>query len=488
MDLIFSFLLVFNIISVLIIIPYPINLLFLALSSKNWEDPSHRYFFQYSELPEVTIQLPVFNEPKIISTTLKNIGNIKYPLDRLKIQILDDSTDETSNIIDSVSEKLIEKGFTVDIVRRSSRDGFKAGALRYGLQQDNSEFVAIFDSDFQINPNFLMQTIHYFKNNAKIGAVQSRWGHKNLNYSLFTRSMSIGLDGHFLVEKIGRKRLGAFISFNGTGGIWRRLTIDESGGWKSDTLAEDLDLAYRAQLSGYEIVYLTSTVNLQEIPPTIRCWIIQQKRWAKGFSQNIKKNLKRFLIFSFKSPSWLTIQGIIHLTQYLVPFMIIINTVTTVMLIYTPSFEGGLFSIIGVLFSFSVICGVLAYSFAIVRGDRSLWDILLIPLFLFWGAGLVIRMGVGVIDGFLRTSGVFERTPKYNISKDQNNSETINRQHIPIDKIFFLEILYILVLLAGILKTLILGGFFIFSTFYFVFLLLSTANLVLSEVLHSISD
>ncbi|MHA1444581.1 MAG: glycosyltransferase, partial [Candidatus Hodarchaeales archaeon] len=306
MDLIFSFLLVFNIISALIIIPYPINLLFLALSSKNWEDPSYNYFFQYSELPEVTIQLPVFNEPKIISTTLKNIGNIKYPLDRLKIQILDDSTDETSDIIDRVSKKLIEKGFTVDIVRRSSRDGFKAGALGYGLQQDNSEFVAIFDADFQINPNFLMQTIHYFKNNAKIGAVQSRWGHKNLNYSLFTRSMSIGLDGHFLVEKMGRKRLGAFISFNGTGGIWRRLTIDESGGWKSDTLAEDLDLAYRAQISGYEIVYLMSTVNFQEIPPTIRCWIIQQKRWAKGFSQNIKKNLKRFLIFSFKSPSWLT--------------------------------------------------------------------------------------------------------------------------------------------------------------------------------------
>ncbi|MCK4849636.1 MAG: glycosyltransferase, partial [Candidatus Heimdallarchaeota archaeon] len=367
--------------------PYPINLLFLALSSKNWKDPPSYNFFQISELPLVTIQLPVFNEPKIISTTLKNIKNIKYPLDRLKIQILDDSTDETSEMIDEISKELIKKGFKVDIIRRSSRDGFKAGALANGLQQDNAEFVAVFDSDFQINPNFLMQTIHYFKNNKKIGAVQSRWGHNNLDYSLFTRSMSIGLDGHFLVEKTGRKRLGAFISFNGTGGIWRRATIDESGGWQSDTLAEDLDLAYRAQINGYEIVYLTSAVNLQEIPPTIRCWIIQQNRWAKGFSQNMKKNLKKFLVFSLNSPGWLSVQGIIHLTQYLIPLMIIINTVTTILLIYSPSFEGGLFSIVGVFFSFSAICGVLAYSFAIVRGDRSSWDILLIPLFLFWGAG-----------------------------------------------------------------------------------------------------
>jgi cellulose synthase/poly-beta-1,6-N-acetylglucosamine synthase-like glycosyltransferase len=488
MNLILSFVLGLNIISALIIIPYPINLLFLALSSKNWEDPSSKYYYHKSELPMVSIQFPVFNEPKIISTTLKNVENIKYPLDRLKIQILDDSTDETSEMIDNISKKLIEKGFLVDVVRRSSRNGFKAGALRYGLKQDDSEFVAIFDSDFQINPNFLMQSIHYFKNNVKIGAVQSRWGHSNLNYSLFTRSMSIGLDGHFLVEKIGRKKLGAFISFNGTGGIWRRKTIDESGGWKSDTLAEDLDLAYRAQLIGYEIIYLKSTTNLQEIPPTLRCWIIQQSRWAKGFSQNIKKNLKKFLAFSFNSPGWLTIQGTIHLTQYLVPLMIIVNTVTTIMLIYTPSFETELFSILGLMFTFSTVCGIIAYSYAINRGDRSQRDIFLIPLFLFWGAGLVIRMGVGVIDGFMRKGGVFERTPKYNISTIQEDTEIKKRENIPLDKVLFLEILYIFVLLVGILKTMVLSGFYFFHTIYFAFLLLSTLNLVISEVLHARSN
>ncbi len=487
MNLILSFLLSLNIISALILIPYPINLLFLALSSKNWKDPTNKFFFQNSELPQVTIQLPVFNESKIISTTLTNIGNIKYPLDRLKIQILDDSTDETSAIIDKLSKKLIDKGFIVKILRRSSRDGFKAGALRYGLQNDNSAFVAIFDSDFHINPNFLIQTIHYFKNNEKLGAIQSRWGHNNLNYSLFTRSMSIGLDGHFLVEKIGRKKLGAFISFNGTGGIWRRETIDESGGWESDTLAEDLDLAYRAQIKGYEIIYLSSIVNLQEIPPTIRCWIIQQGRWAKGFSQNIKKNLKNFLQYSISPPSWLTIQGIIHLTQYLVPLMILVNTVTTIILLYSSSFEGGFLSTLGVFFTFSAICGVLAYSYAIVRGDRSFWDILLIPLFLFWGAGLVIRMGVGVIDGFFRKSGVFERTPKFNIASPQFHSKEMIRQNIPIDKIFFLEILYIFILLTGIMKTLSLGGLYVINAIYFIFLMLSTTNLVLSEVLHSFS-
>jgi cellulose synthase/poly-beta-1,6-N-acetylglucosamine synthase-like glycosyltransferase len=486
MDMIFSFLLSLNIISALILIPYPINLLFLAISSNKWEDPKTKYYYQNSELPTITIQLPVFNESTIISTTLTNIEKVDYPLDRLKIQILDDSTDETSAMIDKLSKKLIDKGFAINVIRRSSREGFKAGALRNGLKNDTSEFVAIFDSDFQINPNFLIKTINYFKNNEKLGAIQSRWGHNNLGFSLFTRSMSIGLDGHFLVEKIGRKRLGAFLSFNGTGGIWRRTTIDESGGWKSDTLAEDLDLAYRAQIKGYEIIYLASMVNLQEIPPTIRCWIIQQSRWAKGFSQNIKKNLARFLQYSPKSPRWLVIQGIIHLTQYLVPFMIVVNTVTTIALLYSPSFEGGFISIIGVFFTFSTICGVMAYSFAIRRGDRPFWDILLIPLFLFWGAGLVIRMSVGVVDGFLRKSGVFERTPKYNIS-DQSNSKRMLRQKIPIDKIFFLEVIYIIILLFGFIKTLSLGGFYLFNAFYFVFLLLSTIFLVISEVLHSFS-
>jgi len=201
MNLVLSFILGLNIISALIIIPYPVNLLFLALSSKNWKDPTSKNYYQNSELPHVTIQLPIYNEPKIISTTLTNIGNIKYPLDRLKIQILDDSTDETSVRIDELSEKLMKNGFLVDVIRRSSRDGFKAGALSNGLKKDNSEFVAIFDSDFNINPDFLINTIHYFKNNKNLGAVQSRWGHNNLNFSLFTRSMSIGLDFHFLVEK-----------------------------------------------------------------------------------------------------------------------------------------------------------------------------------------------------------------------------------------------------------------------------------------------
>lgn len=487
MNLLLSLILGLNITSALIILPYPINLLFLAYSSKKWEDPANRTRYQNSDLPKITIQLPVYNEPKIISTTLRNIENINYPLNHLKIQILDDSNDETSVKIDKLSKKLSEKGFFVDIVRRSSRDGFKAGALENGLMKDNSEFIAIFDSDFHINPDFLMDTIHYFKNNEKIGAVQSRWGHNNLNYSLFTRSMSIGLDFHFLVEKIGRKTLNAFISFNGTGGIWRRKTIDESGGWRSDTLAEDLDLAYRAQLEGYEIIYLTSVVNLQEIPPTIRCWIIQQKRWAKGFSQNLMKNMKRFLLLSYNPPSWRLVQGVIHLTQYFVPLMILVNTVTTIILLHSPSIETGYLSTLGVFFTFSAICGVLAYSFSVIRSDRSFWDILLILLFLYWGAGLVIRMSVGAIDGLIRRGGNFERTPKYNINPSQNHSKGITRQYIPIDKIFFLEVLYIFILIAGIFKTLSLGFFFIFNTIYFFFLLLSTTNMVISEILHSFS-
>ena len=257
-----------NLISVLILVLYPINLLFLAFSSRNWDDPIYSNQYSETELPYITLQLPVYNESRVIQTTLNSIFDLKYPVDRLKIQILDDSTDNTSDLIDKTVKKLREETLNIEIVRRDSREGFKAGALRNGLQKDDSDFVALFDADFNIEPYFLLKSIHYFKNHDTLGAVQARWGHSNLNHSLFTRAMSIGLDGHFLVEKTGRKNLKAFISFNGTGGIWRRAAIDASGGWSSNTLAEDLDLAYRSQLEGYEIVYLTELVNHQEIPPT----------------------------------------------------------------------------------------------------------------------------------------------------------------------------------------------------------------------------
>ena len=484
MEFVISIILGLNLLSALILIPYPINLFILSLAALKSESIEAHDQYQYVELPKVTIQLPVFNEKKIIEKTIRKFEDISYPFEKLKIQILDDSTDITSALIDKTVAKLANKGIKFEIIRRNGREGYKAGALDNGLKNDDSEFIALFDSDFEIDPLFLMKTIHFFKDNRNIGAIQSRWGHTNMNHSLFTRAMSIGIDGHFLVEKPGRKRFNAFISFNGTGAIWRRSVIDEIGGWSADTLAEDLDLAYRAQMKGFEIIYLENLISKQEIPPTIRTWIIQQSRWAKGFSQNIRMNMPRFLRFSIKSSPMRTLQGTIHLTQYFVPLMIFVNTTTTMLIMYSTSSVDEIFRLLGVVFTFSALCGIMAYYVAILRAKRSKFEIILIPLFLFWGAGLIVRMSIGTIEGLIRKGGRFERTPKFNINGSESGTKVIIHEHIPLDWKILLEITYLMILIAGIIKSLSLGMFFIFTAGYYVFIALSVLNLIISELTH----
>ncbi|MFX1286144.1 MAG: glycosyltransferase [Promethearchaeota archaeon] len=484
MDYLFLFILIVNIISGILLLPYPINLFLLAISSRKWKDPRVQEYYKEFEYPSVTIQLPIFNESRVIQHTLSTITKLVYPREKLHIQILDDSTDQTSVIIEKEVLSLEKEGIICEIIRRNNREGYKAGALANGLKHGVSEFVAIFDADFIVNPHFLERCVHYFKNNDQIGAVQTRWAHSNLHYSFFTRSMSIGLDGHFLVEKTGRKKRNAFITFNGTGGIWRRSAIEESGGWSSTTLAEDLDLAYRTQANGYEIVYLRDVTNLQEIPPTLRCWIIQQSRWSKGFSQNFRKN---FVLFWRNSYGKSRIQGTIHFTQYFVPVLILINTSTGSLLLYFSQFEGGMFFIFGILFSIASILGILAYIFAILRAKRPIANIILIPLFLFWGAGLVVRMGLGALNGLWRKGGEFIKTPKFGLS-DNYKSKSVNiREKIPLDKIFIAEIIYIGILSLGIIKALELGVSYLSQAVFYIFLLLSMINLVISELLHAIS-
>ncbi|UCE14238.1 MAG: glycosyltransferase [Candidatus Heimdallarchaeota archaeon] len=484
MDFLFYILLAINLISGILLLPYPINLFFLAISSRNWEDPPLRDYYEQSELPEITIQLPVYNESLIIHRTLLNLSKLLYPLDKLRIQILDDSTDDTSSIIDSTVTSLKKQGFSIEIIRRNNREGYKAGALANGFEHGVSEFVAIFDSDFLVKPDFLEKTIHYFKNNDDLGAVQTRWDHSNLYYSLFTRSMSIGLDGHFLVEKPGRRRRNAFITFNGTGGVWRRSAVEKCGGWSSMTLAEDLDLAYRAQMEGYEIIYLRNVSNSQEIPPTIRCWIIQQSRWAKGFSQNLRKNYRHFLRNSQKKSR---IQGSIHLTQYFVPLLIVLNTVTSSILLYFPMFQGTTYLIFGLVFSLATILGIIAYVFSVLRANRPMRDILLIPFFLFWGAALVVRMGLGTISGLCKKGGEFVRTPKFNLSNSKKGIKIDIRERIPLDKVFIAELVYLTILSLGLVKGIELGGMYLSQVAFYLFLILSMLNLVVSELLHALA-
>ena len=480
-ELFFYLLLSLNLISGVLLLPYPLNMLLLAYSSRNWKDPAPKSQYSNNELPSVTIQLPVYNEPKVIKSTLEEITKLIYPPNLLIFQILDDSTDHTSSIITSEVAKFSKMGFNFEIIRREKRDGYKAGALKNGLKTVTSEFVAIFDADFQVNPQFLNLIIHYFKDNKRIGAVNTRWDHSNLKYSLFTQAMSIGLDQHFLVEKPGRKSRNAFMNFNGTGGVWRKSTIEKSGGWLSKTLAEDLDLAYRAQMLGFEILYLRDVTNDQEIPPTLRCWIIQQSRWSKGFSQNIICNFKNFMTGTHGKSK---IQGFLQLTSYLVPFMILINTSTGSFLLFFSQFQPDSVLIFGVLFSIATICGVLAYMTTVTRGNRPIWHIFLIPLFLFWGAGLIVRMAAGTVSGLIYSGGEFVRTPKFHLSDNRDKLGEI-RERIPLDKIFLVEIIYLIILLLGFTKSLELGGSFLSQSLYYVFLILSILNLLVSEILHA---
>jgi cellulose synthase/poly-beta-1,6-N-acetylglucosamine synthase-like glycosyltransferase len=231
----------------------------------------------FQDLPPVTVQLPVFNEKYVVSRLILSTCRIDYPREKLQIQVLDDSTDATSVIARRLSAKLLAKGYNIQYIHRDNRVGFKAGALQNGLKTATGDFVGIFDADFIPSPDFLSRTINYFTN-PKVGLVQARWGFTNIGYSILTKIQSIFLNGHFVIEHIAKNRSGSFFNFNGTAGIWRKTTVLEAGGWQSDTITEDLDLSYRAQLKGWEFIYVPDLVVESELPITIDMLNNQQFR------------------------------------------------------------------------------------------------------------------------------------------------------------------------------------------------------------------
>jgi len=288
----------------------------------------HRYFIVYlflknrkkvpqpvdrfAELPVVTVQLPLFNEIYVVERLLKSVSELDYPRDRLQIQVLDDSTDETREIAASCVRRLGERGFDVDLIHRSDRTGFKAGALEVGLRTARGDFVCILDADFVPQPQLLKSTVHFFTN-PKIGMIQTRWGHINRGYSLLTRVQAMFLDGHLLLEQVARSRSGRFFNFNGTAGLWRKSCILESGGWQHDTLTEDLDLSYRAQLGGWQFVFLNDVVTPAELPVDMNGFKSQQHRWTKGSIQTCKKLLPR--IWRSALPLPIKFEATAHLTS-----------------------------------------------------------------------------------------------------------------------------------------------------------------------------
>lgn len=481
MDLIFLLLLSVNIISSIILVIYPVNLFYLALKSIHWQNPKIKTSYEKSQFPTVTIQIPVYNESLVIKECLESIANLNYPRLNLSVQILDDSTDGTSDLIDLIIPKLKASDLNVEVIRRSERIGYKAGALANGLKVVSSDLVAIFDADFRVDPQFLINTIHYF-NNREIGAVQTRWTHSNLNYSLFTKAMSIGIDGHFLIEKIGRLQTNSFITFNGTGGIWRKSVIDECGGWSARTLAEDLDLAYRAQLKGYKLLYLSKVTNDQEIPPTLRSWIVQQSRWSQGFSQNLRLHIISILNSNHGKSK---LQALLHLTAYFVPFLLLLNVGTTAILLYYDEYNPQTFILLGLLLFFAYFLGILAYIVAIKRAERPKKHIILVPIFLWLGSSLIVRMTYGTIKGLFFKGGSFEKTPKFNV-KEKNANVKLHKLKISLDRILFLEISFLIILIIGIIGAILKGWQTIIYVITFSFFAFSLLLLIFSEIKHAI--
>lgn len=484
MDYIFLIFLLFYIVSSLLLLPYPINLVYLAFKSRNYKDLPPKSFFKEVDLPTVALQIPVYNEPNVIHSTLKNILDIDYPRDKLFVTILDDSTDATSYLIDEFLGTETSD-FQITVKRRKNRTGYKAGALHQATLDTQAEFIAIFDADCKIPSNFLRNTVHYFTDES-IGAIQTRWNHTNMKFSLFTLAMSIGLDGHFNVEKLGRMKTNGFIAFNGTGGIWRRSAILEAGNWSSKTLAEDLDIAFRYQFIGKNVHYLYDVTVQQEIAPTLKLWGIQQTRWSRGFAQNLRLHMSKVLTGVHRKNRF---QGAIQLTAYLVPFFLLINIVSSASLLFFKDFSS--YSDFLVIFNIGLtgvsISGLLVYSVAIKRAHRPLWHILLIPLFLFWGLSLIIRIFIGVLQGFVRFGGEFKRTPKFDL--DNNHQvQTKTKIKMPLDATVFIELIFLLFIGLAVFKTLEIGPVMILGTIFYIYVFLSLFLMFASSITHYLAS
>lgn len=372
---------------------------------------------EFEQLPMVTIQLPLYNEVNVIERLLRSVAVVEYPKEKLEIQVLDDSTDETQVLAQQLVDELKRDGFNIVYKHRNNRKGFKAGALQEGLATAKGEFIAIFDADFILAKNFLMRGIHYFKD-EKVAVVQSRWGHINSDYSLLTNVQAIMLDGHFIIEHIARNRSGRFLNFNGTGGIWRKKAIEDSGGWHSNTLTEDLDLSYRCQMRGWKFIYLPDLVSYGELPIDVDAFKKQQFRWTKGAIQTAKKLLISFLKADL--PLKVKIEGFFHLTNssaYLLMFFLSILMFPSMLY----RFNIGWYELM--YFDLPVFClatfSIGAFYTLSVKEIYPDWKLRLkyIPFLMALGYGLCVSNGRAVIEGLLGVQSEFVRTPKYNFEK-----------------------------------------------------------------------
>jgi cellulose synthase/poly-beta-1,6-N-acetylglucosamine synthase-like glycosyltransferase len=374
--------------------------------------------------PRVTVQLPSFNERYTIERLIHAVAKFDYPHSLLQIQVLDDSTDDTTALIRRVVNKYSCKGIDIELIHRKNQIGFKAGALANGLSQAKGELIAIFDADFVPPEDWLRRTVPEFSN-PRLGCLQTRWGHLNDKYNLLTMAQSLGIDGHFVIEQAARSRNHLFMNFNGTAGLWRKDCIEDSGGWQYDTLTEDLDLSYRAQLRGWQIDYLPDVVVPAEVPAQIEAFKKQQFRWAKGSFQTLRKLVPPLL--QSEAPWYKKALGLIHLTGYMVhPLML----GTLVLMLPVGLFSPLVFKWMSIMM-LAAFAPPLMYLLSETEHLPKLIDRLrLIPVLTLIGFGLSLNNTLAAFEGlFGRGRGTFRRTPKFNLTNSKgswvNNSYTL---------------------------------------------------------------
>jgi cellulose synthase/poly-beta-1,6-N-acetylglucosamine synthase-like glycosyltransferase len=436
-----------------LLIPYFVVLILLAFYGMHRYQLVYLYYkhrknkvteptSRFAELPKVTIQLPIFNEQYVIDRLVDSVCRLDYPREKLEIQVLDDSTDETVQVASGVVERYAAMGYNISYHHRTNREGFKAGALDAGLKKTDSEFIAIFDADFTPYSDWLQKVIHHFSD-PEIGMVQTRWTHLNRSYSYLTEIEAILLDGHFVLEHGGRSRAGVFFNFNGTAGMWRRKAIEDAGGWEHDTLTEDTDLSYRSQLKGWKFRYLQDVECPAELPIEMTAFKTQQARWAKGLIQCAKKDLPYLLRAKVsrreKMEAWY------HLTANIsYPLMIVLSTLLLPAMMIR--FYQGWFQMLYIDLPLFLASTFSISSFYLVSQRelfpktwwRTFWYL---PALMGLGIGLTITNSKAVLEALLGLKSPFARTPKYRVVSKRERSIAAKKYRKRLGLIPWLELL-----------------------------------------------
>jgi cellulose synthase/poly-beta-1,6-N-acetylglucosamine synthase-like glycosyltransferase len=432
---------------------YRYRLVYLFLRYRHYR-PSPKARFAPDELPRVTVQLPLFNEMYVAERLIEAVSKLDYPRELLEIQVLDDSTDETHEIASRTVQKYVEQGFDIAYKHRNERIGFKAGALEQGLKTATGQFVLIFDADFVPRPDCLRRMIDYFTD-ERVGLVQMRWSHINQDYSLLTRVQGIMLDGHFVIEQTARNRCGGFFNFNGTAGIWRRQAIEWSGGWQHDTLAEDTDLSYRAQLMGWRFVYLLDEDVPSELPVEMNAFKSQQRRWAKGLVQVGLKMLGR-IWRDPRLPMRVKLEQFFRLTGNLAaPLVIVLALINFPILIVR--YNQGLFHLFVLDVPILTFSTLSVFAFYIVPQwhlDRKGWrhSLKYMPFVMSMGIALTFSNARAVLEALFGVKTGFVRTPKYGIERT-GDTTWVKKSYVP--RRFMLPVIEI-----------VFAAYFVFTIWY----------------------